>query len=96
MYDIKSVDVYEEIAIDKDLFDFFNYPNTHELFDLKNQKMLGKLKDECGGNVIQEFVGLRSKLYSYHVKDADICKVKGIMRNTISKEITLDHYKNCF
>lgn len=57
--------------------------------------MLGKFKDECGGNVIQEFVGLRSKLYSYRVKDVDICKAKGIMRNTISKEITLNHYKNC-
>lgn len=34
LYDIKSVDVYEEIAIDKDLFDFSNYPNTHKLFDL--------------------------------------------------------------
>lgn len=95
LYDIKSVDVYEEIAIDKDLFDFSNYPNTHKLFDLKNKKMLGKFKDECGGNVIQEFVGLRSKLYSYRVKDVDICKAKGIMRNTISKEITLNHYKNC-
>lgn len=47
------------------------------------------------GNVIQEFVGLRSKWYSYRVKDADICKAKGIMRNTISKEITLNRYKNC-
>lgn len=48
LYDIKSVDVYvyKEIAIDKDLFDFSNYPNTHELLDLKNKKMLGKFKDD--------------------------------------------------
>lgn len=52
MYDIKFVDVYEEIVIDKDLFDFFNYLNMYKLFDLKNKKMLGKFKDECGGNVI--------------------------------------------
>lgn len=58
--------------------------------------MLGKLKDECGGNVIQEFVGLWFKLYSYYVKDVDICKVKGIIRNIILKEIMFDYYKNCF
>lgn len=52
LYDIKFVDVYEEIVIDKDLFDFFNYLNMYKLFDMKNKKILGKFKDECGGNVI--------------------------------------------
>lgn len=29
------------------------------------------------------------------MKDEDICKAKGIIRNIISKDITLNHYKNC-
>jgi hypothetical protein len=32
--------------------------------------VLGKMKDECGGKQILEFVGLRSKLCSYITEDS--------------------------
>jgi hypothetical protein len=35
------------------------YYSTH------NKKVIGKFKDEAGGVPIIEFVGLRSKMYSY-------------------------------
>ena len=48
------------------MFDTSNYPN-----DLPsgieagvNKMVIGKFKDEEGGLIIEEFVGLRSKLYS--------------------------------
>ena len=28
------------------------------------KKVIGKMKDECGGVIIDEFVGLKSKMYS--------------------------------
>ena len=28
------------------------------------KKVIGKMKDECGGVVIDEFIGLKSKMYS--------------------------------
>ena len=55
-YEIKSKNVYEEFFKWKDLFDFSNYS--------KDSKFFGKMKDEFGGVIITQFVGLRSKMYS--------------------------------
>ena len=36
-----------------------------------NKKVIGMLKDEAVGKQIEEFVGLRAKLYSYKMFDGD-------------------------
>ena len=33
-------------------------------FDETNKKVIGKMKDEFGGVIVIEFVGLKSKMYS--------------------------------
>ena len=63
-YEIKSEDVYEEFFKHKHLFDFSNYPKDSKFFDETNKKVIGKMKDEFGGVIIIEFVGLKSKMYS--------------------------------
>ena len=63
-YEIKSKDVYEEFFKHKHLFDFSNYPKDSKFFDQANKKVIGKMKDESEGNIIDEFVGLKSKMYS--------------------------------
>ena len=63
-YEIKSENVYEEFFKHKDLFDFSNYPKDSKFFDETNKKVIGKMKDEFGGVIINEFVGLKSKMYS--------------------------------
>ena len=35
-----------------------------KFFDNANKKVIGKMKDEYGGVVIDEFVGLKPKIYS--------------------------------
>ena len=35
----------------------------------ENKKVIGKMKDETKGVSIKEFVGLRSKMYSYCLDD---------------------------
>ena len=63
-YEIKSEDVYEEFFKHKHLFDVSNYPKDSKFFDETNKKVIGKMKDESEGKIIDEFVGLKSKMYS--------------------------------
>ena len=63
-YEIKSENVYEDFFKWKDLFDFSNYSKDSKFFDDANKKVIGKMKDEFGGVIINEFVGLKSKMYS--------------------------------
>ena len=46
------------------MFDFSNYPKVSKFFDEANKKVIGKMKDKSEGRIINEFVGLKSKMYS--------------------------------
>ena len=46
------------------MFDFSNYSKDLKFFDDTNEKVIGKMKDEYGGVIIDKFVGLKSKMYS--------------------------------
>ena len=59
-YEIKSENVYEDFFKWKDLFDFSNYSKDSKFFDSTNKKVIGKMKDEFGGVIVDEFVGLKS------------------------------------
>ena len=48
--------------MERDLFDFSNYSKDSKFFDDTNKKVIGKMKDEYGGAIIDEFIGLKSKL----------------------------------
>ena len=74
-YRIISKDAYEEFFKWRDLFDFSNYSKDSKLFDVTNKKVIGKMKDEFGGVIVDEFVGLKSKMYS-------IKKIDGKESNT--------------
>ena len=68
---------------DSHLFDFSDYPDDHPCFDnlspnsIKqgNKKVIGKFKDELQGIPIEEFVGLRPKLYSMMYMKVSIFEV---------------------
>ena len=63
-YEIKSENVYEEFFKWKDLFDFSNYSKDSKLFDDTYKNFIWKMKDEYGGVIINQFIGLKSKMYS--------------------------------
>ena len=78
-YEIKSENVYEEFFKWKDLFDFSNYSKDSKFFDETNKKVIGKMKDEFGGVIVDEFVGLKSKMYSIKKIDGKECNtVRGV------------------
>ena len=63
-YEIKSEDVYKEFYKWKDLFDFSNYSKDLIFYDDTNKKVIGIMKDEYGGVIIIEFIGLKAKMYA--------------------------------
>ena len=72
-------------CFDLDWFDFSNYNKDHENYNADNHLVPGKMKDEMGGKIINEFVGLRSKMYSITVENqSDKRAAKGFLRNIIS------------
>ena len=80
-YDIPTDDIYKDMAKDADRFDTSDYPKDHFLHSTVNKKVLGKMKDECAGLPIQEFVGLRAKMYSLMYGDGKEKRTaKGITR----------------
>lgn len=77
-----------------DLYDTSDYPKDHFLYNTKNNKKLGKMKDECNSIPIAEYVGLRSKMYSILKNDQlTIRKAKGIKKCVVKKQIRHEQYK---
>ena len=69
-YEIEAEDVYEDFRVDKNKFDKSDYPKDNLYFNPTNKKVISKFKDDAAGIPINEFVGIRSKMYSY-VKDME-------------------------
>ena len=93
-YEIEAEDVYRDFWNDKDRFDNSDYPENSTYFDKTNKKVIGKFKDEAAGITITEFVGLRSKMYSYIKDNQKVGKTaKGIKKNIIKNDIKHEDYK---
>ena len=63
-YEVVGQYLYAGMGEIKDEFDFSEYPKNHFLQSYDNMKVVGKFKDECEGQMMLKFVGLRPKLYS--------------------------------
>ena len=97
-YEIETDDFFADIAGDvKELFDTSNFDKNHPSgIQGKNKKVPGMMKDEAGGKIIEEFVGLRAKLYSYKMFEGkEEKKCKGIKKVVVKKQISFDDYKEC-
>ena len=64
-YKVVGHDLYAGMEEIKDQFDFSEYPENHFLKSFNNMKVVGKFKDECKGQLMLNFIGLRPKLYSF-------------------------------
>ena len=94
MYEIKTENVYEDFSNDKEMFDFINYSTKSKYYDNSNKLVLGKMKDETDGVMVEEFVGLKPKINLYLVDDDSECKkAKGINKNVVAT-ISHNEYKD--
>ncbi|GFY35840.1 uncharacterized protein TNCV_4842161 [Trichonephila clavipes] len=72
---LKLGDMKEDI----NLYDTSDYDenNIYNL-PLVNKKVIGKMKDENKGNIMTEYVGLKSKMYAYKTNNKIEKRLKGI------------------
>ena len=85
-YEIQTDDFYRDISPDVQAkFDTSNFSENHPSGILvgANKKVIGMFKDEAGGKIIEEFVGLRAKLYSYKMFESKTQKRKRKMREKL-------------
>ena len=110
LYEIETDNIYADMRQHHEQFDLSNYPDDHQIFrndtpdtikwlKSKNKKVVGKMKDEAGGDAILQFVGLRAKAYAFLQETnggiVESKKLKGIKKNIVKKKIHFQHYKNC-
>ncbi len=106
-YKLKTNDFFKDISGDTGVwFDTSGYEKDHALYSAENKKKIGYMKDECCGNQIIRFCGLRSKLYAYEVNrlrngkgkweyNVGKKKCKGIREYVVKKNVTIDNYEAC-
>ena len=63
IYEIKTEDVYEDFSSNKEMLDFGNYSTKSKYYDDSNKLVIAKMKDETRGVTIEQFVGLKPKMY---------------------------------
>ena len=91
MYEIKTEDIYKDFGNNKEIFDLSNYSTKSKYYDNSNKLVIGKMKNETAGVVIEEFVGLKPKMYSYLVdNNSEHKKAKGVNKNIFA---TVSHNK---
>ena len=87
LLEIQTENVYQDMVKHPDLYDTSDYSSA-------DNKVLGKLKDECAGRAIAEYGGLRPKMYSILEAGGKNTKnAKGLKKNVVNKHIRHEQYK---
>ena len=104
IYEIETEDFYRDISSDvHKKFDTSNFAKDHKsvIPTGVNKKVIGMMKDEAGGKQITEFVGLRSKLYSFKIEEKNAKhakreekKCKGVKKSEVKRTINFKDYKD--
>jgi len=93
VFNIYTKDVYEDLKELSHIMDFSEYPTDHPLYDVTNKKIVGKMKDELSGDIMTEFIAIRSKCYAYKTQNGNNTKkCKGVQKLSVPN---IDKYKKC-
>ena len=88
MYETETEDVWEDFSSNKDIFDFSNYSSKSKYYDNSNKLAIGNMKNETGSVAIEEFVGLKPKMYSFLVDNREHKNSNYANKNVIA---TINH-----
>ena len=93
---IKTEDIYINIGKNVETrFDTLNHDLEIPLTKVKNNKVIGLLKDKLGGQIIEEFAALRPKTYSYLTNDTDENKKAKGLKSVIKQKLKFEDYNTC-
>ena len=86
---MKTDDIYKSIAEDVEKrIDTWNYDTDSPLLKRKNKTVIKLIKDELGGQIMKEFVGLRAKPYSHLKENKDEDKKEKGTKKCVMKKKT--------
>ena len=98
-YNIETEDFYKDMYDNKEAYDLSDLLVKYN--DNTSKKVIGKFKPEHAMDVITEFIGLRSKMYSvqfetlYYSGNEDEKKTaKGVIKSVIKNDLKHETYKN--
>ena len=66
-------------------YDTSDYPRDHYLHSMGSKKVIGKMKDECAGRPILEYVRLSPKMYI----------ILGVQKYAVNNQIRREQNKEC-
>jgi len=92
--EIQTDDLYSDMGDSLDLHDTSNFDPTLPQYSPDNRRVLGKFKSETGSTPPDEFVGLRAKMYSLHVRGSPskcFVKAKGVQKHYAQKHVRHEH-----
>lgn len=97
LYDIQTENFYNDLKSDKKLLEMFDTSNLDKKWEIppKNQKLVGKMKDEYCGKIIREFCGVGAKVYCLDVEGEEIKKAVGMKKYVKRKYVSIQDYRNC-
>ena len=90
---IETDGIYKNIAEDVEtrlVLQIMNYELNKPLPKGKNKKVIGLMKDELGRQIINKYIGLRAKIYSYYIdgssedkkaKETEKCVIDTLFRS---------------
>lgn len=110
VYDITCDDVYKDLIRNNyEQFDTsdFAQPNPFGI-QPHNKKVFGVMKDENSGQIMREFVGLRSKMYAFRLQEDERMKkaegdkkteitkkAKGVKKSVLENDIQFGDFMEC-
>ena len=99
---IETEDFFADISGDvAEWFDTNEYAKDHPAvleglpIVKENKKKIGLMKDECGGKILTEWVGLRPKLYSFLTENGEKQKAKGLKKSIKNKSLRHENFLKC-
>lgn len=94
--EVKTDCFYSDMRENLHRYDTSDYPEDNRYKIMRvNKKVPGLFKDELNGKIMSEFVGLRSKMYSFKVDGEEKKRAKGVKKCVLTKTLSFQDYMKC-